>query len=83
MNINYLRNFYVSRVTYLTTPRSAPGYYRFYVHKSVGQFRAKKHHRSFDNMLIEAVAFFARHVSQGNKGFWDLLCEYLVFMQNR
>ena len=24
MNINYLRNFYVSRVTYLTTPRSAP-----------------------------------------------------------
>jgi hypothetical protein len=25
MNINYLRNFYVSRVTYLTTPRSAPG----------------------------------------------------------
>ena len=25
MNINYLHNFYVSRVTYLTTPRSAPG----------------------------------------------------------
>jgi hypothetical protein len=25
MNINYLRNFYVSRVTYLTTARSAPG----------------------------------------------------------
>jgi hypothetical protein len=24
MNINYLRNFYVGRVTYLTTPRSAP-----------------------------------------------------------
>jgi hypothetical protein len=24
MNINYLRNFYVSRVTYLTTPGSAP-----------------------------------------------------------
>jgi hypothetical protein len=24
VNINYLRNFYVSRVTYLTTPRSAP-----------------------------------------------------------
>ena len=28
MNINYLRNFYVSRVTYLTTPRSAPAFMR-------------------------------------------------------
>jgi hypothetical protein len=29
MNINYLRNFYVSRVTYLTTPRSAPAWIYF------------------------------------------------------
>jgi hypothetical protein len=39
MNINYLRNFYVSRVTYLTTPRSAPA------SKAYGQ-------RSFDGKTL-------------------------------